>query len=897
MSSKIQSLYDKVSDKIVYPVTHERAVKDSNGTSLETKLGMIGIPEEDDFSVVNGILSMKSAGYSGTNYSGYGKIILRRNTKTEEVITNVTRTPYTLTSGDGYLINTSTYTVGYTYGDNVWKSRTMSTAIDVEAGTVLEFRASSMKRAFDTVLYPHWRMWVLADAVTGEIIKDDNDEYIMADAEVDYEDSPAIVTIPKAGRLYINCWTGQTSRGNHTVNNVTYDTEQREFNVFENSLLTSPNTIYIIKYDYDINNREVSLPNNSILYFDGGSISNSSVVGGAITGNHSTICAVNDNIFSNKVAIKGTWTNEEFYPEWFGAKGDGIVDDTKAVQAALNVASSITMPLQVVVKLNASYLFTNTLYIYPNTTLRGNTVGSGEQNVKGVNTLIADFSTNLACAIVSSNLRGYSYKQGAARGQIDGGSIKYCNSVRIESLRLLGRKVPVEIEEVTTNRPIFCGIKIVASQNSCIRDVRIQGFWYGVARFATWYASDSDIYISANHIGYYAGHDMNNFSIHNGYINASSASLGFSPTTDEIFSSDSIRTKTAGVFGMYARGELENVISETADYGRYLRAQSKIVDIKPWMEQIKVCAFGVYEGAELVVIQGMFVGIAKFLDSADSTKVTLLGTDPQGKMSVGTTDVLNYSSVTKGLTRTVYGLPSGVGRYNINTHQMSWWNGTNGYYADANGFGLQNAWSGSYENRPIAPSMRPGAIYMKTEEDGTVRPIFQKSAGQRAYLYLTPPTLENTVNGTITLTIKSTVFTYAYVSTAFSDVTSLINDMVVNAINGGLMAENYRGNFRLYCSQAGVVANNEKSYDDGGTGLTGFSNGSTGSLPIFVDALGGNAENDRKVSTLPATASDGDILFYTVIGKPIYYNNGHWYDFGDNEVTNTVVEPEENDNS
>lgn len=895
MATKIQSLYDKASDKVVYPMTHERAVVDSNGTTLETKLGQIGIPNEEDFSVVNGVLSMKSANYSGANYEGYGRIVLRKNVKTEEVVTDITRTPYAVTSGNGYLINLDTHVVGdYTASDNVWKTRTACTTIDVEAGTVLEFRASSMTPAFNSDLYPHWRMWVLADASTGEIIKDDDDEYIMAPANVDYEDSPKLVTIPKAGRLYINCWIGQTSRGHHEVNNVTYTTAQRELNVLENSMFTSPNTIYIVKYDYDINSREITLPKNSILFFDGGSTANSNVAGGAITGNHSTICAVNDNIFSDKVTIKGTWTNEEFYPEWFGAKGDGITDDTAAIQAALNVASSITTPLQVVVKLNGSYVFSDTLVVYPNTTLRGNSVGSHDQNSKGVNTLIAKFTTNLACAIVSSNMKNASYNTGASRGQIDGGTIKYCNSVRIENLRLVDGMVDVEDEDthITTKRPTFCGIKIVASINSSIRNVRIQGFWYGIVRFATWYASDSNVLVSAYKIGYYAGHDMNNFSIHNGYINASMSSLGFLPTNDEVFNSDHIKQNSAGVYGIYASGTLENVISENADYGRYYYAHCSITDMRPWMEQIKKVGFGVYAGSALTIIQGFYLGSGKYIDSSDSTSVTLVGKAPQGRISIGASDVLNYNTVARNFTQNVVGLSSGIGRYNIRTKQASWWNSSGQFFADANGFGLQDAWGGTYENRPQAPYMRPGAIYMKTESNGVSRPIFQVTEGTKAYLYLTPSTLENTQDGTIVLTVGSTTFTYNYVSSNFTTVAELIDDMVEKAINTGLTAENYRGNFRLYNSAVGVLTSEDYSYDDGDTGLDGFmgyNTGRCGSLPVFVDALGGNAENDRKVSTLPATATDGDILFYTVIGKPVYYSNGHWYDFGDNEVTNNPL--------
>ena len=75
--------------------------------------------------------------------------------------------------------------------------------------------------------------------------------------------------------------------------------------------LTRNNTTYIIKSSFNLNGKEIKLPEKCILKFDGGEINN-----GTLIGNNSSIIADNVTIFSN-IIIKGSWSVNDIYDTWF----------------------------------------------------------------------------------------------------------------------------------------------------------------------------------------------------------------------------------------------------------------------------------------------------------------------------------------------------------------------------------------------------------------------------------------------------------------------------------------------------------------------------------------------------------------------------------------------------
>lgn len=84
-------------------------------------------------------------------------------------------------------------------------------------------------------------------------------------------------------------------------------------NVLIQDMINKSNTRYIIQYDYDLNGESINIPENSILDFQGGSLSN-----GTIVGNNTNVVNTYDAcIFKNLQVIGGICGY--CYVDWFGA--------------------------------------------------------------------------------------------------------------------------------------------------------------------------------------------------------------------------------------------------------------------------------------------------------------------------------------------------------------------------------------------------------------------------------------------------------------------------------------------------------------------------------------------------------------------------------------------------
>lgn len=85
-------------------------------------------------------------------------------------------------------------------------------------------------------------------------------------------------------------------------------------NVLTQQMVSYPYTIYHLQYDYNLNGETIIIPEGCTILFEGGSISN-----GTIIGTGTSIQSVDNNrvIFGLNIIIDGSWNIADIYDSWF----------------------------------------------------------------------------------------------------------------------------------------------------------------------------------------------------------------------------------------------------------------------------------------------------------------------------------------------------------------------------------------------------------------------------------------------------------------------------------------------------------------------------------------------------------------------------------------------------
>lgn len=144
----------------------------------------------------------------------------------------------------------------------------------------------------------------------------------------------------------------------------------KRINYLSSDVFNSENTIYVIKYDFTLN-EDITIPSNCILQFDGGSISGEHTITGQNTGIEAGLV----KIFGIDVAFAGDWNIKEIYPENFGVKGDGISDDTDAFQSAIEFATKSSTHSGCTIRLRNACYIVNGVTLKPLVNIVGLNIG------------------------------------------------------------------------------------------------------------------------------------------------------------------------------------------------------------------------------------------------------------------------------------------------------------------------------------------------------------------------------------------------------------------------------------------------------------------------------------------------------------------------------------------
>lgn len=236
--------------------------------------------------------------------------------------------------------------------------------------------------------------------------------------------------------------------------------------------------------------------------------------------------------------VTGRWVRmaDDVRVTYFGARGDGVADDTAAIQAAIDSVSSTASP-GVVFEADRAvggtvhfpagrYRITDTLLVGPSTTLSG--VGSPlgfqrrgliERDAGAV--IVAQFADPNRWMISSAVY----YRDGEHEGELvpyraivggrayDRGLISRANAIRIENLLLIG-------EPNDDGEPPYGGIRLQACAGSVMQGVGVHGVDVAYMLNAGWGLAMRDCTSGSYLYGLLALHDVNGLHIDNCYFNA-----------------------------------------------------------------------------------------------------------------------------------------------------------------------------------------------------------------------------------------------------------------------------------------------------------------------------------------------------------------------------------------
>ena len=123
------------------------------------------------------------------------------------------------------------------------------------------------------------------------------------------------------------------------------------------------NTIYEIRYNFDLDEESVTVPSECLLKFNGGKLSN-----GTVVGTNTVIQADAVKIFDSDLTVSGTWRLDKAYPEWFGAEANESTDCTSAIQKCIDAFNIVNLNRGV-------YKTTGTIFVKDRTCIAG--IGTG----------------------------------------------------------------------------------------------------------------------------------------------------------------------------------------------------------------------------------------------------------------------------------------------------------------------------------------------------------------------------------------------------------------------------------------------------------------------------------------------------------------------------------------
>lgn len=314
------------------------------------------VPDEEDLTAStldknkNSLVSLKDRVYDPTSFSGKGYKILRKNIQSVNIAVTKIKVEFS-PSSDGIL----------SFSIN-GKETQVSVSVSTDNTTVL-----------------------VADKIASKLTE------TMTEYEVS-KDASMITLIRKFGGSVTPSLFSASTTG--VICTITDSTKQEPRNILTSTMMNHPNTIYEIRYDFDLNSEEITIPEGCVLDFQGGSFRN-----GRIVGNNTAIQTSLTKIFDLDIELSGNWNVPYAYPEWFGAKGDGITNDTNSIKKTIAYFNKI--------QLKRHYIISEKIVLHSGSFINGH----GKAVIESDNSVLISkiFGTNREENCNSVTIKGISF--------------------------------------------------------------------------------------------------------------------------------------------------------------------------------------------------------------------------------------------------------------------------------------------------------------------------------------------------------------------------------------------------------------------------------------------------------------------------------------------------------
>lgn len=342
------------------------------------------------------------------------------------------------------------------------------------------------------------------------------------------------------------------------------------------------NTIYEIRYDFDLGGKTLEVPANCVLDFKGGKISN-----GILAGNNTSIQSPLVKVFNTDLVLSGTFCIKSFCAEWYGAIDNIEIDSTLAIQKSIDSVHSIGGGI--VSLSSGNYLTTDTIYLLDNTVLKGVTKSSfsyQENNYKSTAILNAKFDNKNKWIIDTRNIVKSSGAQAGVRysttgSDLDNGVVSSVSNVGIENIRAK-----------SFSGTIFGGVRFQNAPGFYRKNVTVEGVYNGFVLSSSWNGIDDSLSAYAKYTGFNYLQDTNSNIIVNCVANMESLSSGTTVSSNDIM--DATHTalnavnalnKSVGLVGYYMYGaKIDGFCSERGNVAKVFNNCTGVIDSAYYME-------------------------------------------------------------------------------------------------------------------------------------------------------------------------------------------------------------------------------------------------------------------------------------------------------------------------